>query len=63
VPERSHPLHPVSPIHAAGDESQACPRCGGSGQLRTGHGAYRTCLDCAGLGVIGVAALHARLQA
>lgn len=29
---------------------EACPRCGGSGQLRTGHGAYRTCLHCAGRG-------------
>jgi DnaJ-class molecular chaperone len=30
-----------------------CPRCGGSGQLRTGHGGYRTCLDCAARGILG----------
>ena len=31
---------------------QRCPRCGGSGQLRTGHGAYRSCLHCAGRGLL-----------
>jgi len=29
-----------------------CPRCGGSGQLRTGHGGYRTCLECAARGIL-----------
>jgi hypothetical protein len=33
-------------------EAVCCPRCGGSGQLRTGHGAYRTCLECAARGII-----------
>ncbi|NBW62408.1 MAG: molecular chaperone DnaJ, partial [Synechococcaceae bacterium WB4_1_0192] len=52
--DRSHPLHLASQSRGGGGESQPCPRCGGSGQLRTGHGAYRTCLHCAGLGVLGV---------
>jgi len=29
-----------------------CPRCGGSGQLRTGHGSYRSCLECAARGIL-----------
>jgi hypothetical protein len=50
----------------ANTNQEACPRCGGSGQLRTGHGAYRTCLDCAGRGSIAndqVAMLQGRLPA
>lgn len=27
-----------------------CPRCGGSGVLRTDASGYRTCLDCVGQG-------------
>jgi hypothetical protein len=36
---------------------QRCPRCGGSGQLRTGHGAYRSCLHCAGRGILDQGAI------
>jgi DnaJ-class molecular chaperone len=60
VSDLSMPLQPS--IQACGDPSPppACPRCGGSGQLRTGHGAYRTCLECAGRGWIGSGLLHRR---
>ncbi len=29
-----------------------CPRCGGSGVLRTDSSGFRTCLDCAGQGAL-----------
>jgi hypothetical protein len=47
----------------ASTSQEACPRCGGSGQLRTGHGAYRTCLHCAGRGsTISIGDQGAKLQ-
>lgn len=48
---------------ADNSQPEACRRCGGSGQLRTGHGAYRTCLDCAGRGSTQGAMLQGRLPA
>lgn len=60
-----HSAVPVPSRSSLTDRSQqdACPRCGGSGQLRTGHGAYRTCLDCAGRGSTQGAMLQGRLPA
>jgi len=50
----ARPASPTSPLstQAAPTELMRCPRCGGSGQLRTGHGGYRTCLECAARGIL-----------
>lgn len=32
--------------------AQPCPRCGGSGHLRSERGTYRTCLHCAARGIV-----------
>lgn len=58
VSEPSTPARPASltsPLSSAATptDQMRCPRCGGSGQLRTGHGGYRTCLDCAARGILG----------
>lgn len=36
----------------SGTSMHRCPHCGGSGQLRTGHGSYRSCLECAARGIL-----------
>ena len=33
-------------------QGDRCQHCGGSGQLRTGAAAYKTCLPCAGSGLL-----------
>ena len=47
--------NPTAPISLNSLPLRNCPRCGGSGQLRTGHGAYRSCLDCAARGTVTAA--------
>lgn len=44
----SGPIVDEAPPAAA----QPCPRCGGSGHLRSERGTYRTCLDCAARGIV-----------
>jgi hypothetical protein len=55
-PAVSDPSRSGRPSPALSSE-QRCPRCGGSGQLRTGHGAYRSCLHCAGRGILDQGAM------
>jgi len=45
-------LRLVPSTAAAMGAAQLCPRCGGSGVLRTNAFGFRTCLDCVGQGAL-----------
>ena len=48
------PAPSPAPIKGAASGSRPCPSCGGSGVLRLTSMRFRTCLDCAGQGLLPV---------
>jgi len=57
APELAPELAPApspAPIKGAASGSRPCPSCGGSGVLRLTSMRFRTCLNCAGQGLLPV---------